>query len=73
MNKFTISIIIFFLGIGCLVAFMSLGSRMTGYGNLDESPWLLTVGFILIVIGMFASVWNFDKRKSKGKKKVDSR
>jgi hypothetical protein len=73
MNKFSISIIIFFLGIGCLVAFMFFGSRMTGCGNLDESPWLLTVGFILIVIGMFASVWNYDNRKMKDKKKVDPR
>ncbi|WP_439743133.1 DUF3955 domain-containing protein [Bacillus pseudomycoides] len=54
MKKYILSLIPFILGIGCLVSFNTIGSKVAADGTLVEPFYLLPIGYSLIAIGIIS-------------------
>ncbi|MFJ8530210.1 DUF3955 domain-containing protein [Bacillus sp. NPDC094106] len=54
MKKYILSLIPFILGIGCLVSFNTIGSKVAADGTLVEPFYLLPMGYSLLAIGIIS-------------------
>ncbi|WP_242274161.1 DUF3955 domain-containing protein [Bacillus cereus group sp. BfR-BA-01310] len=54
MKKYILALILFILGVGCLVSFNTIGSKVTPDGTLVEPFYLLPIGYSLIATGIIS-------------------
>ncbi|MBE5107893.1 DUF3955 domain-containing protein [Bacillus thuringiensis] len=65
MKKYILSLLPFILGMGCLVSFNMIGSKVAADGTLVEPFYLLPIGYLLIVIGIVSLFVNKIKKVNK--------
>lgn len=54
MKKYILSLIPFILGVGCLVSFNMIESKVAADGTLVEPFYLLPIGYLLVAISIIS-------------------
>jgi hypothetical protein len=65
MKKYMLSLIPLILGIGCLVSFNMMGSKVAADGTLVEPFYLLPMGYSLMAISVIGLGVNVIKKANK--------
>ncbi|MBE7106758.1 DUF3955 domain-containing protein [Bacillus cereus] len=58
MKKYILSLIPLILGVGCLVSFNTIGSKVATDGTLVEPFYLLPIGYLFISISVISLLVN---------------
>ncbi|MCU4760102.1 MULTISPECIES: DUF3955 domain-containing protein [unclassified Bacillus (in: firmicutes)] len=54
MKKYILTLIPFILGIGCVVSYNTIGSKVASDGTLVEPFYLLPMGYLFLAIGIIS-------------------
>lgn len=56
MRRYLFSLISFIIGIGCMVTFNIIGSKIESDGRLVEPFFLIPIGFLFVILGIISAI-----------------